>query len=188
MRHLRLVGLAVLAMLVVASPASAQRTRARSSSATQGGFWELGTDAGATIGLSDPKSLSIDIPIGMLRAGYFASDVLSFEPALSLSTFAAKGFRGSSSYILNLAVLYHVSPDRTKQQVFIHPLVSILGGSGGFRTRTGLGAGVGVKKPMINDRIAGRGEVNLTHYLKSGTGTTSFTNLAFLAGFSVYTK
>src|SRR4051812_39759471 len=186
MRHLRHVGTAVLALLVVAaSSAAAQRqgTRARGD----GGFWELGTDAGIGIGLDDPKSLSLDIPLGSVRAGYYLSDVLSFEPSLAFHSFAAKGLTGSSFWALGLGLVYNMTAERNKKQLFAHPVLGFIGGSGGQRTVTSLGFGIGVKNPILQNRLATRVEANFTHTLKSGS-IPATTSLNGFFGLSFYTK
>lgn len=189
MRHLGKVGLAVVGILVAASQASAQRA-VRTNSAqqvSQGGFWEIGADAGAVIGLDDPRTFSIAFPIALVRGGYFVSDVISLEPALRFSSFSGQGFTGFSSYRLDLSMLYHLSTDRTRPQTFIRPTISILGSSGGGNTRTGLGVGVGMKRPAFTNRAAWRMEANILNYMKSGTSPSAlFVNALF--GISLYTK
>jgi hypothetical protein len=187
MRHLRGLCLA-LSLVAVSSDAWAQRTtRTASAPTAPGGFWELGADAGMIIGLDDPRTLSLSLPIALVRAGYYMSDVMSIEPALRFNSFAGEGFRGFSSYRLDIALLYHFQTDRMKKQTYVRPLISILGSSGGGTTRTGIGVGAGWKWPAMNNRIAWRTEANLTNYLKSGT-SDGFTNLSLLFGASVYTK
>lgn len=191
MRHLRQVGFAVFALMSVAvSSASAQRTTTRARSAApagQGGFWEIGMDAGMFIGLDDPKSLSIAIPVPMVRAGYFVSDALSLEPSLGFFSAAEKGSTAFSDWTLGFGVLYHLSTDRKVSQLFVHPMLMFNGGSGGRDTRTTLGAGFGMKRPMLGNRLAGRGEVNLNHRLKSGPAAAE-TTLGATVGLSVYTR
>ena len=144
-------------------------------------------DAGITIGMDTPKSIMLQIPVGMVRAGYFVSDVLSLEPGLSFFSVGQKGATGFSSYTLQLGALYHLTPDRTKQQMFVHPMLAFSGGSGNQRTITSLGAGVGIKRPFMQNRLAARGELNATHSLKSGP-VPARTSLNLFAGLSVYTK
>jgi hypothetical protein len=200
MSSIRQVGSVVLALaVVVASEAAAQqrtatpatrRTTAQTTATQRAassvvGSWELGTDMDVGIGLSDPKSFFIDIPTGVVRAGYYATEVLTLEPALSFHSFAQKNATAFSSWMLRLGALYHLSPDRTKDQLFIHPAIGLTGGSG--NNPTFLSAGVGLKHPMLAGRMATRMEVGLDHRLKSGPIDSQTSLMAFL-GWSVYTR
>ena len=189
MRFLSKVGLAGLVVVLAASSASAQRTVRTSSAApaVQGGYWELGGDAGVAIGLDDPKSFSINVPVSQVRAGYYVSDVLSLEPTLRFFSSATKGFTAFSAWALGIGGLYHMSPDRKAMRVFVHPMIGFAGGSGGARTRTSLGAGFGMKKPAMNGLFHWRMEGGLNYLLKNGAlpaRTTIYGNF----GMSLYTK
>lgn len=189
MRHLRNAGLAVMALTMLVATAEAQRqpARQRSAPAQQGGFWELGTDIRLSLGLDDPRSFVIAIPAGNLRAGYYFTNQVSFEPSLTWISVAQENQEGASAYVVGLSVLYHTDPNRARRQVYMRPALLISGGSGGIRSRTGLGFGVGLKRPMFTNRLASRGELNVTHVLESGPQPAE-TSLNFLLGFSVYTR
>jgi hypothetical protein len=192
MRHLRHVGFAVLAlMLLEASEVSAQRTPTRASSqaaAQQGGFWELGADAGITLRLDDPMTVFISIPVTQLRAGYYTSNVLSIEPVLRINSSFGKDQTAFTSYLIGAGVLYHLTPDRTKSQTYMRPFLAINSTSGpGNVTFTTLGFGAGMKRPMFRGRAASRGELNLSHRLES-SGIGSLTALNALLGLSFYTR
>ena len=190
MRHLGKMGLVALALVAVASSIASAQRRTRVSNAApaaQGGFWELGLDGGIGIGLDDPKTFSIAIPVSQVRAGYYVSDILSLEPSLSFFSVASKGSTAFSAWTLGLGVLYHLSPDRKASQMFVHPMLAFDGGSGGQDTRTSLGAGVGLKKPAMDGRFVWRFEAGLMHRLKSGAFAAS-TGLYGNWGLSIYTK
>lgn len=195
MRHLSKVVVAAVAVAVMTSTASAQRTVRTSSNAAaaQGGYWELGSDMGIMIGLDDPKSLSIQVPVGSfsafpaVRAGYYVSDVLSLEPGLSFASFTAKNQTAFSLWTLAFGINYHLSPDRNASRLYVHPFLSFTGGSGGRDTQTGLGAGIGLKKPAFGNRFNWRVEGGIQHLLKAGFIDAS-TGIYGTGGISVFTK
>ena len=139
------------------------------------------------IGLSTPKSFFIDIPAGLVRAGYYVTEVLSLEPALAFHSVARKNATALSAWMLQFGALYHLSPTRAPSQLSVHPAIGFSGGSGGSNTLTHLNAGFGMKRPMVGGRLAGRVEVGLDHRLKSGPIPSQTSVIAFL-GWSVFTK
>ena len=183
MRHFRLVALALLATIVVASPASAQRTRARSSSSSAPSVWEIGVDAALSLGLDSPRRNALQIPVGSLRAGYLASDVFEIEPFFSINNFSGQGQTSVTIYNIGVGGLYHFSPDRMKSQVYVRPFLDLVGASGGgtSNSNVGIGVGVGMKWPKLNGRMAWRGEGNFMTI-------NSSTSLNFLWGVSFFTK
>ena len=190
----------VLSLLVLASSASAQARQAGASqtprrtapaasqqaASTQTGFWELGTDVGIAIGIDDPKSLAINIPTGVLRAGYFVTPNLSLEPQIAFNSFAQESQTAFSSWMLNLTGLWHFSENRRETQMFVHPGVAVTGGSGNFNP-TFISAAFGIKKPMMNDRLAMRIEAGLSHRLKEGA-VDGATSIITSFGWSIYTR
>jgi hypothetical protein len=182
MRHLRLVGLAVLAGMIVSSPASAQRTRARSASSTEKSLWEIGVDARLSFGLDTPKLTTLSIPLGSIRAGVFTSDVLEIEPFFSLNSVSGGG-SSFTSYQFGVGGLYHFSPERTKSQVYARPFLALVGSSGGGVSNSdlGIGIGAGMKWPRLNGRMAWRGEVNFM-------SVNNATSLNVLWGISFFTR
>jgi hypothetical protein len=182
MRHLRLVTLVVLAISAVSSSASAQRTRARSTS-TQKPLWEIGVDAALSLGLDSPRRNSLDIPVGSIRAGIFTSDVLEIEPFFSLNNRSGQGITSVTSYQFGVGGLYHFSPERTKSQVYVRPFLSLVGSSGGAASNSdlGIGIGAGMKLPKLNARMAWRGEVNFMT-------VNNASSLNFLVGGSFFTR
>jgi hypothetical protein len=182
MRFLRHVGLAVLALVLVASSASAQRTRARST-ATQKPLWEIGVDAALSLGLDSPRRNALSIPVGRIRAGVFTSDVLEIEPFFSLNNFSGQGITSVTTYQFGVGGLYHFSPDRTKSQIYVRPFLSLVGASGGGTSNSdvGIGVGAGMKLPKLNARAAWRGEVNFMT-------VNNASSLNFLVGGSFFTR
>jgi hypothetical protein len=199
MRSTKYGSVVVLLLLALASTTSAQARQTgtpqtarrpaaqpRQSTTPDQGFWELGTDVGLAIGIDDPKSLAINIPVGSLRAGYFVSPKLSLEPQLSFSSFARESQTAFSSWMLNLTGLWHFTESRQERQLFLHPGLAFTGGSGST-SFTILSAAVGMKKPMMNNRLAMRAEAGLSHRLKDGP-IDAATSIIANFGWSVYTR
>jgi hypothetical protein len=182
MRSLRQAGFAVVALLVLSSVASAQRTRA-SAAGQQRSVWELGLDAALSFGLDDPRVTTLSIPVSNLRAGIFTSDVLEIEPFFALNYFKVEGLDAVTSYQFGAGGLYHFSPERTKRQVYVRPFVALAGisTSGASDSNVGLGVGVGMKLPRMNGRLAWRGEFNVANM-------NDATSLNFLWGASYFTR
>lgn len=190
MRPLRQAGAVFILMLVVSSVASAQRTTRTSSQAAAqaGGFWELGADAGVSLFIDDPMTVAINIPVNSIRGGYYASNTLSIEPLARINTTFGKDQIGRTSYMIGVGVLYHLTPDRTKRQTYLRPMLAISGGGGpNSLSFTHLGFGAGMKRPMFTNRLASRAEVGLLHRLKNGP-VDAETSINALLGFSIYTK
>lgn len=193
MTSIKQAGLVVALAALVSSPAVAQRatqqgtTRHTTAQSANAGIWEIGADANLGFGLDKPQSFFINIPVPMIRAAYFMNDAVSLEPALGFNSFARKNNTAFSAWYLQLGALYHFTPDRMMKQVFVHPLLAFSGGSGGARTLTYLGVGLGVKQPRLGGRLATRLEVGINNRLQSGT-IPSRTNIFGSAGISVYTR
>jgi hypothetical protein len=186
MRHLRQVGLAVLALTVAGSSvASAQRTRPRTpaTAQTSGRVWELGVDAELSFGLDDPNTTSLGIPIGNFRAAWSHSDVLSIEPFGALNYFKVEGFDATTTYMLGVGALYHFSTDRSKSQAYARPFLALAGisTSGASDSDLGFGVGIGMKWPRLGGRIAWRGEANVAQ-------VGDATSLNALFGLSFFTR
>ena len=187
MRHVRHFGLALLA-LTIASSASAQRTRARN--ADQRALWELGMDAGLQFELSVPaggtKTTSLSVPVPSVRAGVWASDVLSIEPFLGIQRVSGGG-TSVTGYTIGVGGLYHFSPSRTQSQLYVRPFLFLQGasfsGGGGSNSNSdvGVGVGAGMKWPKLGGRLALRGEANIAT-------VNSVTALNLLFGFSFFTR
>jgi hypothetical protein len=187
MRHLRQVGVVLGLLLVASSVASAQRTTTTTrttqrSAATAAKPWEIGLDAGLSLGLDD-QGTSLQIPVQNLRAGYHMSDVLSIEPFGSIQYFNPEVGDGVTLYELGVGGLYHFSTSRTASQLYVRPFLALVGFSGGGTSDSeiGLGIGAGMKWPRLNGRMAFRGEGNLSVI-------NDATALNFLFGLSFYTR
>jgi len=187
MRPIQKVGLAVIAlMLVVSAVASAQRTpaRARSSAAGQRSLWELGLDAALGFDFDTPRTTVLSIPAGNFRAGYFINDELSLEPFFGLNHVSTQGGGSFTTYQLGLGGLYHLTTDRTRNQIYVRPFLTFVGVStsgGGSNSDIGIGVGAGLKWPKLGGRMALRGEGNVA----TVNGNTS---LNFLFGLSFFTR
>lgn len=167
----RILSIAAVATLVIASSASAQRGRAPASTSSGSQPIELGADASLGIGFGattpDVNVTTFQIPLSQIRAGFFISPELSIEPSLGMQYASANG--GSSShYTLGVGALYHFSTLRTEKQVYVRPFLNFEsasasgGGTSNSATSLALGAGLGIKIPAT-DRFAWRLEANLAH-------------------------
>jgi len=189
MRSLRNVGLALLMSSLATSPVLAQRTTARSSSSSTSTLWEIGADGGLGFELSVPngasKTTSLQIPLTSIRAGFFINDQWSLEPSFRYLYAKTEGTPSFSTYTLGFAGLYHLSTNRMQRQTYIRPFLDIIGASSGGNSNSDieLGAGVGLKWPKMNGRMAWRGEVNVAHQNDAET-----TTLNLLMGISFFTR
>jgi len=192
MRSVRNVALAVLALSVFgASVASAQRRPAQRASSSAQGYWEIGAEAALTFGLDDPKTTSLQIPVGIVRAGYFMAPEWSIEPFFSFDYVNVDGGGSGTDYTLGVGVPYHLSPSRTESQLYVRPFLAIIGfsvnpdvGPSTSDSDVALGAGIGMKWPKLNGRMAWRGELNFAH-LFSDPGQSS---IGALFGISFFTR
>lgn len=191
MRSVRKVVFAVLALTALgASVASAQRRPAQRVTTAEG-YWELGTDAALSFDLDSPRTTTLNIPVGVLRAGYFTTPQLSIEPFFSLNHNSTEGGASATVYQLGVGVPYHLSPDRVRSQMFVRPFLSLVGFSadpGGAAPSTsdsdiGLGVGFGMKWPKLSGRMAWRGEVNLARFLDAEQ-----TSINLMFGVSFFTR
>ena len=175
MHHARLAALAVLTAILSASTASAQGANV--------GAWEIGTDAQVTLGLDDPMFLAVQIPGGMVRAGYFTSPTVSIEPLFRWLSVAQKEQEGFSSYTIGVGVLFHRSADRTRRQVYLRPFLTLTDGSGGGSGVMTIGGGLGLKRPVFGGRATSRGEVNVSY-----NEASEALSLNGLFGLSIYSR
>jgi hypothetical protein len=180
----RVLSFAALSLLAIAPLANAQRSN-RGNMGGGNPSAELGIDAGLAFTLDDPRVTQFSLPIQSIRAGFFMSPAVSIEPSLRLQTFSISGGGSSTGYGVGLGLLYHFSPSRAANQMYVRPFIGIDGtsGSGPSRSYFNFGGGFGVKIPVA-DRFATRLEANLTH--TSGEGLSQ-NAIGLLAGLSVYT-
>lgn len=159
---------------------------------------ELGVDAGVTVGLGDNSVTVISIPVQAFRIGFFLDENVSLEPKFGLNTITGSGDT-FTSYAAELGLLWHFfrEPERERRgrviysgpgprsSFYVRPFVGIVGTSGGGDSDSDavLGAGVGMKVPLVN-RLAARFEANFAHQF----GDPDFNTLGLLAGLSFFTR
>jgi hypothetical protein len=180
------LGLTAVALMIGASPAHAQQSR----------LLEWGADAGLSFGLSTPKTTTLALPYDARLGFYLQGDQLSIEPATSLQYQSTDGGH-STLWDMNVGLVYHTSTIRTQQQVFFRPFIGFRNASASFDqgnvtistggTQLSLGIGAGMKWPIITNRIATRGEIQLGHYFKTND-LPDQTNINLLFGLSFYTR
>ena len=152
---------------------------------------ELGVDLGFAYQLSNNygKYWTLTTPVD-LRAGFMMNDNIELEPRVTV--LYAKPSGGSSFHQVDaiLGLLYHLSTDRTRSQIYIRPFAELqsTGGGGNSLSQFGFGGGLGVKLPA-SDRMAWRIEGGFSTLLKkSGTnGAPSASFIYALFGFSFFT-
>jgi hypothetical protein len=146
---------------------------------------ELGVDAAIAVALEDPRVTIIGIPIQQFRVGFFTSPTLSWEPSLALNHISGGGF-DFTTISLSLGVLFHLSPDRTRSQVYLRPFAGFTSVSNGVsETDPDLGFGLGFKAPFANRRLATRLEAFVEHTFADPEGITS---IGALFGLSFFTR
>lgn len=170
MRTPRVVSLAVLAVAVVASTASAQRRVNTSNAPASTRSWEFGFDAASiTAGMDSPNKY-LDLAIAgdpMLRIAMFLSPSTAIEPRFRWFSSATQNRAGFSSYALDIGVLYGLSSmDPKEKPLYLRPSVMISGGSGGTRSLTTLSGAVGMRRMMHG--MVMHNELSLNRQLESG--------------------
>jgi hypothetical protein len=164
MKKLFVTGVAALAF--VASTATAQNAR------STGGPVELGIDGGVTFGLDDPNITVVALPLQDFRLGYFIDDKLELEPRFNVNSVHGAGV-SITTYGLELGVLYLPSGDRIGKGLYFRPFLGVVGinaggGNGGNNNSGYGGAGVGLKIPFADRRVATRMEANYAHGFSNG--------------------
>jgi hypothetical protein len=136
---------------------------------------------------------TIDLPAGVIRAGFFITQTFAIEPAFGLR-YQRVGDVSASETVFDIGVPIYLDPNRRESQIFIRPVVGLTYvsthvsdvGPNTSDTQFNFGVGVGIKMP-ISDRFAGRVEVQYRHGPESDHRPT-FDLLAALAGISVYVR
>lgn len=152
-----LAAVALLAGATVAAPSLAQAQTGRTA-----GAWELGIDAGiSTDDVTDATVISI--PVRQVRVGYFVSPRVALEPSFALDRISGDG--GSiTQFNLQLGVLGHLTGTPRTTSLYVRPFAGLQRGSASFDgdsesvTQTQLGAGLGLKFPVLEGRLAWRVE------------------------------
>jgi hypothetical protein len=171
---------AVLGCLAVALTASAA-TAQRASRPV-----ELGIDGGIMIGFDDPNVTVVSLPVQAFRVGFFMTDRVEIEPRVAFNSISGGG-ASFQTYALELGALFHPGGYRTGRGIYIRPF----GGIEGVNTDLGddnngyLGAGVGIRFPFADRRLATRFEGNLAHVFAEGGGAN---RLGILFGLSFFTR
>jgi hypothetical protein len=179
----------VLATLVAACllgsaiPAHAQRGRYRDVGTPP----EFGIDAAATFTL-DPSATVVSIPAAQVRAGFFASPKVEFEPSFGFVSANASGSR-ISELQFGLGLLYHFAGSRFETQPYLRPFaqlqfVSATGDNSS--TSPAAGIGFGAKFPF-GTRFAFRPELNYAHVWTDGDAD-DLDQIQLLMGISVYAR
>lgn len=156
---------AVLALLATALTASAADAQQRTSRPI-----EFGIDGGITVLFEDPdNTTAVNLPVQAFRIGFFMNDRVSIEPRFSFNSVKTGDFN-QRSYALELGVLFHPGGYRTGSGLYIRPFGGVIGTSGDLADESDgyLGAGVGVKLPFWDRRLAARLEANYAHVFSDG--------------------
>lgn len=159
----KLVALGAIALVLSATTADAQRAR-------NGGPVELGIDGGISFGLDDPNVTLVALPVQDFRFGYFLSETVELEPRFNLNSIHGGGER-LTTYQLELGVLFIPKGDRVGKGLYLRPFLGVAGvnTSIGGNDNSGYGgAGVGLKFPFADRRLAFRTEANYTRGFSNG--------------------
>jgi hypothetical protein len=172
----KLVVLGLLALVATASAADAQKSTARPI--------ELGLDGGLSIGFDDPNVTTVSLPVQALRVGFFMNDNLSLEPRFNFNSVSGGGV-SVRSYALEMGALWHLGGYTKGNGLYVRPFAGIVGVGGdvGSGSDAFMGAGVGVKLPFAQRRLATRLEANLAHAFTDGGGSNG---LGILFGVSLF--
>lgn len=186
MRFSAKLGLAAATALTLCAPAARAQSR----------IVELGADAAIGFGLEDPKTTSINIPTGRFRAGWYTrSEKWSIEPSAQFNYTSTDAFN-QTYFAADVGFLYHTSTIRSTSQLFFRPFIGMQ--TIGFKDKTpptsstsasqlGMGVGVGMKWPLITNRLSTRGEIQLAHYFDTDK-LAAQTNINLLFGLSFFTR
>jgi len=135
---------------------------------------------------------TIDIPLGVIRAGFFITESVAIEPAFGLH-YQRVGDASTSQTVFDIGLPIYLSPNRRENQIFIRPVVGLshitsdpATGSGRSDTQANVGVGLGIKMPL-SDRFATRIEAQYRHAPKSDR-LSAYDQIAALAGISVYVR
>jgi hypothetical protein len=165
---------------------------------------ELGMDASVMHETSDRvDATALSVPVSRLRIGLFLTNTISLEPSLQFGysrvTFKNVLGRGdvtnsTSSYDVDLGLMVHFRPERTKAQPYVRPFLGIRGytssvegsQSDGSASQTSFGAAAGVKVPFA-DRLGGRFEVGYAHDAENRPQFAAANRLFLTFGVSFFT-
>jgi outer membrane protein assembly factor BamA len=147
---------------------------------------ELGIDAGVTFGLDEPRVTTISIPAQHFRIGFVMGDRVSIEPAFALNSIRAGG-ETVTAWNAEMGVLWHTAAVRSGP--YLRPFVGVMGFSheGHSDTRASVGAGLGYKIPVIDQRVAWRLEANYAYAFKTDHDPAA-SQIGLRAGLSFFTR
>jgi hypothetical protein len=174
----------LLVALAITLPTTVAHAQRRTRDTSRG--VELGIDGGISFGLDDPKATLISLPVQDFRVGFLVSDRMEFEPRFSISSVHTDGGT-ATQYSLALGVLFQPGGDRVGRGLYLRPFLGIAGASvTGFGSDNNAfaGAGIGVKLPLSDRRLATRLEANYTHGFDTGGSNT----IGLLFGLSFFTR
>ena len=196
MRHLRVAGLAMLALAFSSSTAFAQRSVNTGAGAGGGGFWEWGVDF-ISLGVGgDPSTTTFGLGSGSIRGGKFFNDAMSLEPVIGFGLLSTDNF-SSNNLDIELGFLYHLQADRAQQQIFLRPALGMNRNaskvtSGGTTTKNSQSCnrfmvGAGIKRPSKKmPKLHLRGEARFTNFMECG-GAPSESGFSLHGGVSIFT-
>lgn len=165
------------ALALVSSIASAQDPRPL----------ELGIDAGVTFGLDDPNVTVIAIPLQNFRLGFMMTDRVGIEPSVALNSIRADG-DNFTTYSLAVGLLWHFTSFRSGP--YFRPFIGVNGFSGDEIDGVSqffVGAGFGIKIPVVDERLAWRLEANFAHAFDDGD-VEGGSQIGLRAGLSFFTR
>jgi hypothetical protein len=165
------------ALALISSAASAQDPRPL----------ELGIDAGVTFGLDDPNVTVIGIPVQNFRMGFMMNDRVGIEPSIALNSIRADG-DNFTTYSAAVGVLWHFTSFRSGP--YFRPFIGVSGFSGDEIdgvSQVFVGAGIGLKIPVVDGRLAWRLEGNFAHAFDDGD-VEGGSQIGLLAGLSFFTR
>jgi len=135
----------------------------------QGQPVELGVDGGLAISfIGGTTATTFQLPIQSLRAGFFPSDAVSLEPAVSVTYLKIEEFDAFYTLGLEFGALLHFISDRSRSQPYFRPFAGfqLLGAGGESVSQFHAGGGFGVKVPVAN-QLAVRLEAGFQHAFKN---------------------
>jgi hypothetical protein len=151
--------------------------------------YEIGVDG--TIARRDysrgnPSGVTtVSLPVNTLRVGMFVTNQIELEPSLSFQRISV-GDEDHSQIDFSVAAPLYFTPDRTKSQVFVRPVVGLFHLSDPSATQVSVGAGLGIKLP-IDSRISARFEAEYRHGNESDD-IVAYNQFGLILGLSVYTR
>jgi hypothetical protein len=154
----------------------------------QGRPAELGIDGGFAILADGGSSFSFQLPFQSFRVGFFPSDAVSIEPALSVNYLKFEGVHAVYTLDFALGGLYHFVSDRGRSQPYFRPFVGIdlIGAGGESVSQFHVGGAFGVKLPVAN-QLAVRLEAGFRHEFENDD-LSGGSRITAAVGLSIFTR